>query len=83
MDGDLTEPEAGVVGGGDAMEVAIEFEQDVLGDFLGESAVAGHAQGEGEDHGLVLIDESLEVGLPAGVGLGEVGGLAGGAGAPG
>ena len=87
MDGDLPEPEAGVVSGGDAMEVAVEFEKDVLGDLFGESAVAGHAQGQGKDHGLVLVDEGLEVGLPAGGRLGKAGGrsggLAGGGGAPG
>lgn len=84
MDGDLTEPEAGVVGREDAVEVAVEFEEDVLGDFLGEAGVAGHAQGEREDHGLVGGDEGFKVGLPGGDGLGgRLGGGVGGPGGPG
>jgi len=38
----------------------IHFEKDILRNLFGQTAVSGHAQCEGEDHGLVLVDKLLE-----------------------
>jgi len=62
--GDAAQPEERVRGRLHAGEVHIELQKDVLRDLLGEAPVARHTPGEGEHHGLVFVDKSLEVGVP-------------------
>lgn len=64
-DGDATQPEERVIRRVELAKVAIHFKKDILGDFFGEAVVAGDAEGDGKDHGLVLVHELFEVGLPA------------------
>jgi hypothetical protein len=44
--------------------VPIHFEKHILRNLFGQTAVSGHAQSEGEDHGLVLVNKFLEIRLP-------------------
>ncbi len=53
-----------MLGGFDFGQVAIHFKKDILRDFFGQTAVAGHAPGQGKHHGLVLVDELFKVRLP-------------------
>src|SRR5580704_13112980 len=44
--------------------MSIKLEKDILRNFFGQAAIAGHSQRNGEHHGLVVLDEFLEIRLP-------------------
>jgi hypothetical protein len=50
--------------------VPIHFEKHILRNLFGQTAVSGHAQSEGEDHGLLLVNKFLEIRLPVRLGFG-------------
>lgn len=53
-----------MVSGVYGVQKSIQFQEDILGDFLGQSTISGHAQCDGKHHGLVFVDELLKVRLP-------------------
>ena len=61
LDRYFAEPVGGMLGGLDGGEVAVEGEEDILSDVVGESAVAEEVPADTEDHGLVAIDEAGEI----------------------
>src|ERR1035438_5787467 len=61
LDGHFAEPVGGVLGGLDGGEVAVEGEEDILSDLVGEGAVAEEVPADTEDHGLVAVDEAGEI----------------------
>jgi len=61
LDGHFAEPVGGMFGGLDGGEVAVEGEEDILSDLVGESAVAEKVPADTKDHGLVAMDEAGEI----------------------
>ena len=61
LDGHFAEPVGGMLGGLDGGEVAVEGEEDILSDLVGESAVAEKVPADTKDHGLVAMDEAGEI----------------------
>ena len=61
LDGHSAEPVGGVLGGLDGGEVAVEGEEDLLSDLVGERAVAEEVPADTEDHGLVAMHEAGEI----------------------
>src|SRR5271157_1891504 len=63
--GHAAQPETGVCGRFNLAQMPVELQKDILRNLLGQTAVAGHAQGERKDHRLVLVHELFKVRLPA------------------
>src|ERR1019366_6048379 len=53
--------EKGIASGGDGGKVAVEGEEDILSDLVGEGAVAEEVPADTEDHGLMAVDEAGEI----------------------
>ena len=61
LDGHFAEPVGGVLGGLDGGKVAVEGEEDILSDLVGEGAVAEEVPADTEDHGLVAVHQAGEI----------------------
>ncbi len=64
MHGNPTQPEESVLRRLKAIHIPVQFEKYILRDLLSQAPVAGHAPRQREDHGLMLVHESLEIRLP-------------------
>lgn len=61
MTGDAAKPGDEVLLAGKARQVAVQIKEDVLGDFLGGSAIAEDAKGDGVDARLVAVQDFCEL----------------------
>jgi len=61
LDGHLAEPVGGVLGALDGGEVAVEGEEHILSDLVGEGAVAEEVPADTEYHGLVAVHQASEI----------------------
>ena len=61
LDGHFAEPVGGMLGALDGGEVAVEGEEDILSDLVGQSAVAEEVPADTEDHGLMAVHQAGEI----------------------
>lgn len=59
--GHFAKPVRGVLGGFNGGEIAVEGEEDILGDLVGERAIMQEMPADTEDRGLVALDEAGEI----------------------
>ena len=58
------QPIASVLRRFDLRYVPVQFHKDILGDFLSQAAIAGHAPGQRKHHGLVFVHDLFKIRLP-------------------
>lgn len=63
VNGDAAEPVCDVVRRIEVRELRVQFEEDILRGLFGKEAVVEDAQGDAEDHGLVLEHQAAETGI--------------------
>ena len=61
LHGHFAEPVGGMLGALDGGEVAVEGEEDILSDLVGQSAVAEEVPADTEDHGLMAVHQAGEI----------------------
>ncbi len=61
LDGHFTKPVGGVLGGLDGGEVAMEGEENILSDLVGERAVVEEMPADTKNHGLMALDEAGKI----------------------